>query len=417
MEILKQFCLDTENPENNYELAEWYMSKNHISPAHTYYLRAAERSEDQNLSYKCLLKSAEIYNISKNRGFTQKSILENALILNPKRPEAYYYLCLYYEAKKEWTNCYKYACIALDLCDFNQDSLGKEFQKNWVSLLIFMKAMSSWWCGKGLESRKLFRKLAFEHWDKIDKTHKDLVKKNMDFLGAVPPNFPVRKYNKNDFNLLRYKFKNAELISENYSQVFQDIFVLSILDGKRNGSFVEIGGADPIQNNNTLLLEKEFNWSGVSIDFNKDLSKKYNETRPNIDNICANALYLDYNEIFNSKFENNIIDYLQLDIDPSENTYKCLLKIPFNKYKFRVITYEHDHYNDISQSYRKKSREFLLKKGYKLLVNDISLDGDASFEDWWIHPELIDENIINVMESITENPQKITDYIFINNIE
>ena len=46
------------------------------------------------------------------------------------------------------------------------------------------------------------------------------------------------------------------------------------------------------------------------------------------------------------------IDYLQLDCDPPVITYKILLKIPFDKVKFGVITYEHDHYNDITNSYR-----------------------------------------------------------------
>ena len=52
MNELNEFCLDTENPEKNYKLAEWYENQGHTGPAHTYYLRAAERSEDKILSYK-----------------------------------------------------------------------------------------------------------------------------------------------------------------------------------------------------------------------------------------------------------------------------------------------------------------------------------------------------------------------------
>ena len=34
--------------------------------------------------------------------------------------------------------------------------------------------------------------------------------------------------------------------------VFQDIFVLSMLDGKENGTFLEIGGAKPFERNKTI---------------------------------------------------------------------------------------------------------------------------------------------------------------------
>ena len=77
---------------------------------------------------------------------------------------------------------------------------------------------------------------------------------------------------------------------------------------------------------------------------------------------------------------------------------QILLKIPFEKYKFSLITYEHDHYVDLTDSYRRKSREYLLNKGYKMLVSDVSLNDRSSFEDWWYHPDLIDESVVNIMK-------------------
>jgi len=51
--------------------------------------------------------------------------------------------------------------------------------------------------------------------------------------------------------------------------------------------------------------------------------------------------------------------------------------------KFKVITFEHDHYVD-SQNIKEQSRIFLKKHGYTLLVNDVSFDDHNSFEDWWV---------------------------------
>jgi len=70
-------------------------------------------------------------------------------------------------------------------------------------------------------------------------------------------------YKKEDHSKLRYKFKDSKKIEKNYSQVYQDMFVLSMLDGKKNGTYLEIGASDPIVDNNTYLLETEFGWKGI----------------------------------------------------------------------------------------------------------------------------------------------------------
>ena len=44
--------------------------------------------------------------------------------------------------------------------------------------------------------------------------------------------------------------------------------------------------------------------------------------------------------------KDNVIDYLQFDIDPPVNTYQSLLDFPLDEFPARVITYEHDYYAD-----------------------------------------------------------------------
>ena len=49
----------------------------------------------------------------------------------------------------------------------------------------------------------------------------------------------------------------------------QDMFVLSMLDGKRNGVYVEIGADKPKIINNSYLLERKFGWRGVSFELDE----------------------------------------------------------------------------------------------------------------------------------------------------
>src|SRR5215475_12583513 len=53
------------------------------------------------------------------------------------------------------------------------------------------------------------------------------------------------------------------LLKDSHSQLRQDIFVLSELNFKRGGFFVEFGAADGLQLSNTYLLEREFGWHGI----------------------------------------------------------------------------------------------------------------------------------------------------------
>jgi len=411
MNKLIDFCLDTENPEKNYRLAQWYEEQGHTGPAHTYYLRAAERSEDKNLSYMSLLRSAICCKKQQTREVTEKSLIDSALVLLPERPEAYYLLCLFYEKKQDWQNCYLYASLGLSCYKNELEDIDiPEYKGKY--LLIYQKAISSWWWGKGEETRNLYRELVFEHWDEMNDWYKKEVENKMMCLGISSESQSNKPYDKNRYNELRFKFKNSEKIENNYSQVFQDIFVLSMLNGKENGTFLEIGGARPFERNNTALLEKQFGWKGVSIENNVSFANEYKKERPSTIVLCNDALTIDYNKLLTEYYDETIIDYLQLDIEPAKNTYDCMLKIPFDKYKFAVITYEHDYYIDRTQSYREKSRKFLQEKGYVLVANDISPEGKSNFEDWWVHPDLIDENILNTMSSVNDETKHIENYIF-----
>ena len=170
-----------------------------------------------------------------------------------------------------------------------------------------------------------------------------------------------------------------------YSQSGQDMFVSKLLN-KNNGTFLDIGAGHPLNFNNTCLLEREYKWTGLSIDINEKFKALWEQERINTFR-CLNALKVDYNELFKQYYKEDIIDYLSLDID--EKYVDVLKLLPFDEYKFRVITIEHDYYIH-GELYRKEEREFLSKRGYHLLCSNVKNSGNM-YEDWWVHPDLVED--------------------------
>jgi len=50
------------------------------------------------------------------------------------------------------------------------------------------------------------------------------------------------------------------------AQLFQDLLVLFLLKGKRNGFFVEIGATNGLDLSNTAILERDFQWKGILVE-------------------------------------------------------------------------------------------------------------------------------------------------------
>ena len=158
MNELVLFATDTENPDKNYNLAEWYDNQGHNASAHTYYLRAAERSEDKLLAYKSLLRASISCRKQSTREVTEKSLIHSALSVLPERPEAYYFLCLMYEKKQEWDQVYTYSILGLNCYDKEIESINiPDYEGKY--LLVYQKAISSWWWGKGNQARKLLENI------------------------------------------------------------------------------------------------------------------------------------------------------------------------------------------------------------------------------------------------------------------
>ena len=197
------------------------------------------------------------------------------------------------------------------------------------------------------------------------------------------------------------------------SQLGQDLFVLDQLKYKRAGYFVEFGATNGLALSNTYLLEKEFGWNGILAEparvWHKDLNSNrtaqiekkcvwsisgqkllFNETfSPEISTISqfdesdvhsksrkAGKKYqvatISLNELLEKYDAPAIMDYLSIDTEGSE--LDILKSFDFKKFKFRVITVEHNY-----TASREAIYKLLSENGYIQVYENVS-----QFDDWYI---------------------------------
>ena len=179
------------------------------------------------------------------------------------------------------------------------------------------------------------------------------------------------------------------------------------------GFFVEFGATNGIDFSNSYLLEKYFSWNGIlaepSKKWHKDLSwnrsvdidyqcvwketgemllfneteigeistidyftnsDQFSEARRNGKRYEVNTISLV--DLLDKYKAPKIIDYLSIDTEGSE--WEILQVFDFDKYKFRVITCEHNY-----SSKRKLIHNLLSSHGYKRKYKKLS-----KFDDWYI---------------------------------
>ncbi|MFD7321547.1 FkbM family methyltransferase [Streptomyces sp. NPDC059875] len=196
------------------------------------------------------------------------------------------------------------------------------------------------------------------------------------------------------------------------SQYSQDEFVVDVLDGMRDGFFLDSGASDGVQASNTRLLEESFGWSGICVEPNREFFARLVENRRCV---CLNCCLYDreggvdfveagtvggilheydpsllrYAKGFLQVSDGSrpptvrrtartvrsvldgcgappVIDYWSLDTEGSELT--ILLSFPFDRYSFRVLTIEHNWL-----PVRSRIRAFLESRGY-LWVREAGCD-------------------------------------------
>ncbi|MDR3573740.1 MAG: FkbM family methyltransferase [Anaerolineaceae bacterium] len=203
------------------------------------------------------------------------------------------------------------------------------------------------------------------------------------------------------------------LLHDSSAEFRQDLFVLSELDFKRDGYFVEFGATDGITTSNTYLLNRQFGWRGILAEparrWHEDLKRnrscdietscvwkasnqilqfkehnigecssivEFSSTQSSQQRHNGQAVYdvptislVDLLAKYNTP---SVIDYLSIDTEGSE--YEILSSFDFSKYKFRVITCEHNY-----TSSREKVYDLLTGNGYERKLEKFS-----KVDDWYV---------------------------------
>ena len=421
-DALYHLAVDPDYAEYNFQLAVCYEDNKQYAAAISFYLRTAEFNIIPLSSYEALLRINICFRILGNRMGIAEGVLLRAISILPNRPEAYFLLSQHYEILKQWTPSYSYACIGESIIFDDETPLKISVGYYGRDSFTYQRAVAGWWIGLFTESINLFKIL-----EKKGSTLPDYitssVKANLDVIikafmkdAKYGDNleFPyylnkgTNKYHSSLYHRYKFKFPGLETIAENYSQCYQDLFVLSVLNGKRKGNYLEIGCGVPKYNSNTYLLETSFDWAGIAIDINPRVTKLQERDRKSRV-INKDATQLDYPKELQGQFVN--IDYLQIDCEPASTSYEILKKIPFDRYKFAVITFEHEYYIDENEQIKGLSRDYLESFGYEMMVCDISMDDFNTFEDWWVHPDLIDKDILAKMFCVNNGINKVEKYM------
>jgi FkbM family methyltransferase len=203
--------------------------------------------------------------------------------------------------------------------------------------------------------------------------------------------------------------------SRSKAQFRQDLFVLSQLDFKRDGYFVEFGATDGIHGSNTYLLEKEFGWNGIGAEpakcwhsalrnnrschvetrcvwvDSKSVLEFWEDSLPAFSTIVSYAAgdfqgnyrhkhtsygvnTISLNDLLATYGAPRDIDYLSIDTEGSE--YEILNSFDFSKHRFSVITCEHNYAPS-----REKIYSLLTRNGYVRKFEQLS-----KVDDWYIRP-------------------------------
>lgn len=411
-DLLYSYIADPEHQDTNWNLAIYYHSIGQTATAVSFYIRTAERTNDTLLQYECLVRAGMCFETQGIRKFSVKGMLQHATALHPERPEAYYMLSMIQSNENydgNWFDSFVNATLGVKIAKPIEElpKLRTTVSYPGKVYMEFQRAHTAWWCGLCDESRDLFREL-YSRSD-LPNDLSAVVKNNLIQLGGFYTK-NIEYYDASQQTEFRHQFPGLESIEHNFSESYQDMFVLAMLNGKRDGTYLEIGSCQPFYGNNTALLELNFGWSGVSLDIDPHFVESFNDQRKN-NCLLRDATTVDYTKFLPGLGLGKTIDYLQIDCDPPEVSYNVLLNMPLEEYKFAVITFEHDHYADDSKKYRELSRKYLESYGYKMVVNDIAPDQYRTYEDWWVRPDLINKKVLKSMTLINDDVKKAKDYM------
>lgn len=240
--LLMDYSLDTENPENNFNLGMWYETEGHTAPALSYYLRCAERASESNpdLAYEALIRGSFCYEKQGTRDGSSRSLLFQAQAFRTDRPEAYFLLSAFAQKREWWQDCYINADLALRYCNFDCAPLKTDVRYPGKFGLLYQKAIGGWWWGKVSESRSLLTDI-LNNYDLNEVDYKFISDNLKNIGGDVPQTQEGNKFDypeSFDWSELTYEDKitiEREIVHEQVYRFWRDV--------KENDVVVDIGAS------------------------------------------------------------------------------------------------------------------------------------------------------------------------------
>lgn len=192
-----------------------------------------------------------------------------------------------------------------------------------------------------------------------------------------------------------------------YSDDRQDEFVANLLKFKTSGYYLDIGSCASVGSNNTYFFES-LDWKGICIEKNPHFNESYKTRTCRYYN--QDALLIDYEKILSENNFPTSIDYLSLDVD--EASVEVLKRLPLDKYRFKVITIEHDSHVH-GNLYKAPQRKILFSNNYYLICEDVlnqsgrNIGQEHAWEDWWVDTSSFSREEVFRLHSVRLNTEQI----------
>ena len=163
-----------------------------------------------------------------------------------------------------------------------------------------------------------------------------------------------------------------------------------------SGTYIEIGAQKPIQRSNTVALER-LGWRGFGLEIDTGHQPFWPDERKNLI-YWEDATTFDYWKAAKEQGLPERINFLQVDIEPPENTFAALKKAVESGLTFDYIAFEHDLYCQ-PVNYDLIATEYLLTQGYKVAVYNVCSQRKRNpgvwshIETWYVRDDIAFETM------------------------
>lgn len=159
-----------------------------------------------------------------------------------------------------------------------------------------------------------------------------------------------------------------------------------------NGTYIEIGAHKPYQRSNTSALET-LGWRGFGVELDTRFKQQWTESDRHNPIYWTNAITFDYVAACKEQNLPSRINFLQVDIEPPENTFQALQAVITQGIEFDFISFEHDKYCQPTD-WDPVVTAWLADRGYKVAVYNVCAQRRRNpgvwshIETWYVNADI-----------------------------